>query len=502
MIDIQLSTQSFATTDVDLLIVLTQNINKQGTLRELDKHMEGQLFELIQNDDFKASDGQKLLCTTWGRIQAPRLLLFGLGGDFADTMLDWRQAIAAAVRSAAGSKPTSIGIVLNGRSGDLNATIEGVALGATLVSYRFDTYKNQDPSSNALEAVTFFLPARSSAAAKKAAQQRLKQTLALAESICAARDLVNAPPNELTPTEFADRAEAMAKEVGLKCHVYGPEQLREWGMNLFLAVSSGSSEEPRLIHLVYKPKKRRGKKKDKRVVAFVGKGVTFDSGGLSLKPTSGMIGMQADMAGAAAVFGAMQAVAQLKPNCEIHGYIGATENMTGASAYRINDVIRGHNQTTVEIKNTDAEGRLVLADTLSYAVDQGATEIIDLATLTGACLVALGQWTAGLMSDCPDMADAVLRAAEEAGEDMWQLPLPKPLRSQLKSNVADISNVGGRYGGAITAGMFLREFVAEDVDWSHIDLAGPSFVDKDMHHMKKGGTGYGVATLVQYAMKE
>lgn len=502
MIEIHLSTQSYATAHVDLLLVLTQNTNKQGTLRELDRHLDGHLFELIQHDDFKANEGQRLLCTTWGRIQAPRLMLFGLGEDFNDSMLEWRQAVAEAIRAASSEKPTSIGVVLNGRSGDLSATVEGLTLGATLVGYRFDHYKKPDSPSSNLESVTYFLPSRSSAAVKKSAQQSLKRALVLAESICAARDLVNAPPNELTPTEFAVRAEEMAENVGLTCNVHGPDQLREWGMNLFLAVSSGSVEEPRLIHLIYKPKGRRKKKDDKRVVAFVGKGVTFDSGGLSLKPTSGMLGMQADMAGAAAVFGAMQAIAQLKPSVEVHGYIGATENMTGAAAYRINDVILGHNKTSVEIKNTDAEGRLVLADTLSYAVEQGATEVIDLATLTGACLVALGQWTAGLMSDRQEMADAVLRAASQVGEDLWQLPLPKPLRAQLKSSVADISNVGGRFGGAITAGMFLREFVSEEVDWSHIDLAGPSFVDKDLHHMKKGGTGYGVATLVQYAMQE
>ena len=231
----------------------------------------------------------------------------------------------------------------------------------------------------------------------------------------------------------------------------------------------------------------------------MGKGVTFDSGGLSLKSTSNMMNMHTDMAGAAAVFGAMQAIAAFEPNIEVHGIIAATENMTGAAAYKLNDVLTSYSGKTVEIRNTDAEGRLALADALWYAQQQGATQIIDLATLTGACMVALGRDTAAVMSNRDAMVKAVLSAAQDAGESCWQLPLLESLRDGLKSRVADVANLGERYGGAISAALFLREFVDKEIPWTHFDIAGPSFADKERGFTPKGGTGFAVATLVQYA---
>lgn len=500
MIDIQVSTQSASEIQTDLLLVLTANANKQGLLRELDRQLEGQLSLQMQREDYKAKTGQNLCCTTWGRIAAPWLYLLGLGEEHQDGGPFWCRTSADAVRAAMSYKPRSIAIAFNGRASDLNTMLEGLALGVWLANYRFDTHKTGDNDTSGLESVTLLLPVRSSAAILASAQEAVAQSRILAESICVARDLVNEPSNVLTPTQLAHRAQTMADQYGLQCHVYGPAQLREWGMNLFLAVSAGSVEEPRLIHLIYRPETSR-KKKTSRVIALVGKGVTFDSGGLSLKPQASMLDMHADMAGAAAVFGAMQAIAQLKPSCEVHGYLGATENMTGAAAYKLNDVFTSYNKKTVEIRNTDAEGRLVLADTMAYASTQGTTEMIDVATLTGACMVALGPWTAGLMTNHQPMADHLLRTSQQVGEELWQLPMVEELRSSLKSSTADLSNVGGKYGGAISAALFLREFVPESVHWCHLDIAGPSFVEKDLHHIKKGGTGFGVTTLVEYVMK-
>ncbi len=500
MITIQLSTQSPYRMEADVLVLLTHHARKQGILRGLDKRLDGHLSDQFQREEFEAKDGQKLSCNTLGKIEAPRLLLVGLG-EKDDDMPQFRKAAASSIRAVKNWKPTSLAIAFAQSPKNLGPTIEGLALGAWLASYHFNHYKSGDNHDSPLKDLTLLLPARTSAAVRNDLEATLHRVRILAESIITARDLVNEPPNTLTPTELANRAEEMAAKVGLECDIFGPSELREWGMNLFLAVSVGSVEEPRLIHMRYIPKGRR-KRKNAKVLALVGKGVTFDSGGLSIKPTSGMVGMHADMAGAAAVFGAIQAIAQLKPTIEVHCFIGATENMTGAAAYRINDIVKGYNGKFVEIKNTDAEGRLVLADTMAYAANQGVTEIIDVATLTGACLVALGPWTAGLMSNQQSMADNLLEASHSTGESIWQLPLIEELRPTLKSHTADLANVGGRYGGAITAGLFLREFVPEDLHWTHLDIAGPSFADKDLHHISKGGTGFGVTTLVQYTMKQ
>jgi leucyl aminopeptidase len=264
---------------------------------------------------------------------------------------------------------------------------------------------------------------------------------------------------------------------------------------MLLAVNRGSDLEPRFIHMTYRPE---GDTTGLPTVAFVGKGLTFDAGGYCLKPPGAIDDMKIDMAGSAAVIGAMKAIKGIAPRAIVHGFIPSTENLINGSAYKTGDVLRGRNGKTVEILNTDAEGRLILADALTYAVEQGADEIIDLATLTGACVVALGPYTAGLWSNDGPMLDAVAGAAEVAGEDVWKMPLHKKLKKMLKSDVADMKNVGERWGGAITAALFLEEFVG-DKRWVHIDLAGPSYVEKPVDsHVPKGGSGFGVLTLLQY----
>ncbi|MCI0546292.1 MAG: leucyl aminopeptidase, partial [Candidatus Rokubacteria bacterium] len=320
-----------------------------------------------------------------------------------------------------------------------------------------------------------------------------------AEEICTVtnltRDLVNEPAGSLTPVVMAGYAEALAGRAGLQCTVHDERDLEKMGMGAFLAVSKGSHQPPRMIHLVYRPKGA-----PRRKVALVGKGLTFDSGGLSLKTAAGMETMKLDKGGAAAVLGAMLGVARAKPPIEVHGLMGMTENMPGGSAVKPGDVVKTFGGKTVEILNTDAEGRLVLADVLGFARGLGVEEIIDLATLTGACMIALGPFVSGLFTEDDDLAASLTAAAERAGERLWRLPMHEDYRDPLRSEIADVKNTADRYGGASTAAMFLREFASGGrVRWAHLDIAGPAFMETDRHpYMRRGATGAGVRTLLAY----
>jgi leucyl aminopeptidase len=317
------------------------------------------------------------------------------------------------------------------------------------------------------------------------------------EAVCLARDLVNEPAMTLTPVAMERRARAVARAKGLGIRVLGPAELKREKMGAYLAVAQGSDNPPRLVHLSYKPKgKPRGR------VALVGKGLTFDSGGLSLKTNEYMLDMKCDMSGSAAVIGVLSALPALAPRVEVHGLLAMAENMPSARSYRPGDVLVTRSGKTVEVNNTDAEGRLVLADALSYAQKLKPSAIIDLATLTGACVVGLGPLCTGVMGNDPAMIESVLDAAVTAGEKMWPLPLYEEYLEQLKSEVADMKNTGERYGGALTAGLFLKEFVDERLPWVHLDIAGPAFVDKDQPYAPKGGTGAGVRTVLEYLSRQ
>ncbi|MGB6043219.1 MAG: leucyl aminopeptidase [Pirellulales bacterium] len=316
----------------------------------------------------------------------------------------------------------------------------------------------------------------------------------LGQSVNLTRRLVNEPPATLYPATFAAAATEIAKKYDLEIDVWGRQRLEQERCNALLAVGQGSSTEPQLVILRY-----RGGKPDDPTLALVGKGVTFDSGGLSLKPSDSMKTMKCDMAGAATVLGALNAIAGLQLPVNVTGYMGMVENMTGSAAYKLGDVLTARNGTTIEIHNTDAEGRLVLADTLDVAVEQGAAKIIDLATLTGACVVALGENIAGVMSNDDDWCHKVMEAAEAVGETVWQLPMFDEFADQIKSKVADIKNTGtGRWGGAMTAAKLLERFVG-DVPWTHIDIAGPAFAEKPLPWLDGGGTGVMVRSLVEVA---
>ncbi|MFI5288712.1 MAG: leucyl aminopeptidase family protein, partial [Polyangia bacterium] len=310
-----------------------------------------------------------------------------------------------------------------------------------------------------------------------------------------ARDLINEPAGEMTPKKMAEVAQKVAKQHGLEVKVLGPKECEKLGMGMYLGVAQGSDEEPRYIHLTYRPK---GKPAPKKTVALIGKGVTFDSGGLSLKPSAGMEDMKVDMSGAAAVISAIGVLAELGSPYEVHAIAACTENMPSGKSYKLGDVLKSMNGKTVEINNTDAEGRLTLGDAIAYALAEcKPDEIFDFATLTGACMVALGPYTAGVMGNDLSLVEQWLSSARLAGEDMWHLPLNEKLREQLKSEIADMRNTGERWGGALTAGLFLKEFVG-DTPWVHCDIAGPAALDKEVGYLPKGGTGFAVATMVEY----
>ncbi|HKY33462.1 MAG TPA: leucyl aminopeptidase, partial [Candidatus Polarisedimenticolia bacterium] len=370
------------------------------------------------------------------------------------------------------------------------AAAEGLALGA----YRMAKYHTgEDARGRPLRAVEL-LAGRSDLAAARAGVD--KGTLR-AEAVNLARDIVNEPAIVITPMKMAEIARRIASQRGLEVKILEKKDLQRLGMGAILGIAAGSAQPPCLIHLTYRPRKP-GRKKVPRL-ALVGKGLTFDSGGLSLKTASGMETMKLDKAGATAVLSAMSAVAGLAPAVEVHGIMGMTENMPGGSALKPGDILTSLSGKTIEVLNTDAEGRVVLADALAYAQRQQVDQIIDLATLTGACMVALGPVVSGAFGNDQEMMDRFLAAAREAGEKMWQLPLVDDYSDQLRSDVADLKNTPtSRYGGAITAGLFLKSFVENGTPWLHLDIAGPAFLESEQGYMRKGATGAAVRTLLTY----
>jgi leucyl aminopeptidase len=364
------------------------------------------------------------------------------------------------------------------------AAAQAVAEGAALAAYRFTKYK-ANPKACRIETMTVV------GAGGREAASGLERGERLAAAVNLARDLINEPAGDLTPQRLADVAAEIAEREGLALTVLDEAAAAAEHLGGLLGVAAGSTQPPRLIELVYEPPEARA------TVALVGKGITFDSGGLSIKTAEGMETMKTDMSGAAAVLAAMSTLPAFAPGVKVIAIVPATENMPGGSATKPGDVLHIRNGKTVEVLNTDAEGRLVLADGLSLAVEAGVDAILDLATLTGACIVALGRRIAGLMGNNEAWIAQVRSAADRAGEAVWPLPLPEEYRKNLDSEVADIKNIGGgRFGGALTAGLFLKEFVG-DVPWAHLDIAGPARSEEDDAYLPKGGTGFGVRTIVE-----
>jgi leucyl aminopeptidase len=341
--------------------------------------------------------------------------------------------------------------------------------------------------------MTVLVPA---SADTKSLDQAVQVGRIIGESQNFTRDLVNEPGNRMTPVILAERAKKMSDEVGLKCEVYGPDKIKELKMGAFWSVAQGSDEEPRLIVMRYEPTDA----KSDKVLGLVGKGITFDTGGISIKPADNMEKMKYDMAGGAAMIGTMRAIALLKPKVKVIGIVCASENMPSGKAQKPGDVQIAMNGKSIEIINTDAEGRLVLADGLHYARQLGATHLIDAATLTGACVVALGYINAGIFCNDENYFNEFSEAVKRSGEKMWRLPVDAEYNELIKSDIADIKNTGGRWGGAITAAMFLKEFV-EETPWIHLDIAGTAWIENKQPWIAVGPSGLPVRTLVEYALQ-
>ena len=477
-----------------LIVGVPEAFELTGELGELDAVLGGQLARLKEQQDLTGKLGQTVTLPTPVGIAARRLLLVGLGPQqkLGDASLN--RALTTAIRQVSTRKVEQVAVAIpSGGPAEFTVArrIQVAAAAAQVGCVGQDLYRKERKRFPI--GVVTLLVADAKAADLQAA---LTAGQILGEAVNLTRELVNLPPADMYPETFADRAAALAKEHGLKIDILGKPELEAEKMGSLLAVSSGSDRPPRLVCLEYNQAPVGAP-----VLAIVGKGVTFDSGGLSLKPTDGMLTMKCDMAGAATTLAAVVAIARLKLPVHVIGLMGLVENMTGGLAMKLGDVLTARSGVTIEVQNTDAEGRLVLADVLDYALSRGAEKIVDLATLTGACVVALGEDVVGAMSNNQPWCDAVLSAAKATGEDMWQLPMFELYNGMIESDVADIRNVGGgRWGGAITAAKFLERFV-KDRPWVHLDIAGPAFAGSDKPHREGGGTGVMVRTLVELVQR-
>jgi leucyl aminopeptidase len=474
-----------AAADLLAIGVFEGNLPGQSAFARLDKALSGALAEQATQADFTGKSEQALELATVGAMVPKRVLVIGLGAKRTLSAADLRVFAATAARAAI--KRNSLALLLPEKVAgpSLRAVSEGIVLGA----YQFAKYLTGERAPKRQLGTVTVHKARGKLSGSE--NKALAIGSQVAQGVCLARDAVNEPPNELNPEGLAKIARSIAKQSGFKISVLDKAGIRKAGMNLHYAVGQGSANEPRFIHLSYTPK---GAKKS---LAFVGKGLTFDSGGLSIKPAAGMGDMKNDMGGAAAVLGLMAALAITKPKVAVHGIIGAAENMPDGAAYRPGDVFKSMEGKTVEIINTDAEGRLVLADALAYASRLKPDLIVDAATLTGACLVALGKSCSAYYATDEQYAKKFHAAAAEAGEQFWRMPLLQDLTEQLQSDVADLKHTGERWGGSITAALFLKEFVG-GAPWIHCDIAGPVTADRAQGFYPKGATGHPILTFLSF----
>lgn len=430
----------------------------------------------VGQDNFKGKFGETYLLQTYGNAPYRKVLVLGFGKkeEFCPNKL--REAVAKAIKKCAQMEAKTVAFALDGVDFDYS---EQFTLGAFIADYKFDKYKSEKKDNHIKEVYV------------QASEEGVKKAEKIAAAMTFTRNLANEPAQYATPTELAN----IAQDFGLETRIYDREECEKMGMGAFLAVGRGSAEEPKFIHMKYtcpNPKKR---------IAIIGKGICFDSGGLDIKPASSMLTMKDDMSGAACVLGIMSIIKEFNPQVEVHGIIAACENMPGCSAYKPGDILTAKNGKTIEVDNTDAEGRLTLADALCYACELGVDEVIDIATLTGACMVALGSHAAGILGNDQELINNLIETGKKSGEKFWQLPLWDEYFDSLKSDIADMKNTGSRWGGASAAGVFLQKFV-KDVKWAHLDIAGTAFLDKPQKELIAGASGAGVRTLLNYILAQ
>lgn len=460
----------------------------------IDQALEGTISNLIRSGEIKGKYKEITTIYTSGKLGVSKVVVVGLGKKSEFTTEKVRTVIAEVCKVIRQKNSENIVTTLLGRGvSNINIGEIGQALaeGAILGNYTFRRYITRTPDYREIQQIEIMTPNLEEVSALDQGCQRGK---IIADATVLARDMGNEPGNVLNPIAMADIARRVAQEYGLEIKVFDHNEMKTLGMGGILGVAQGSQQPPRFIVLNY-----RGRETEGIDIALIGKGITFDSGGISIKPSENMGEMKGDMAGGASVIAAISAIAQLKPEINVTAFVPATENLPSGSAMRPGDIIKISNGKTVEIISTDAEGRLILADALSYAVKSGAKRIVDVATLTGACHVALGDYCTGAFGNNKELIDQVIAAGANAGECMWQMPMNDEYREHNKSDVADIKNTGGRYGGAITAAWFLREFV-EDIPWVHLDIAGTSTTDKDRGYLIKGNTGIPTRTLINLVL--
>ena len=466
------------------------NVDLENQLTQLDQRLGNILQELMHETEFTGKSGEQPWTRISGQGPVRKIMLIGLGAKEDFSLETLRQAAATFVKTAQKQKAANIGLQLPHCHEDATASAQAMAEGIELALHQDIRFKSDPEAQKASEYpqdISLFGVENQAAAIEKA------------QKICAGvlltRELVAAPANVVTPSALADTAAQIAADHGLTLEVLEREECEAQGMGAFLGVSLASDLPPKFIHLTYKPSGT-----PRRKLAIVGKGVTFDSGGLNLKVGgSGIETMKMDMAGSGATLGAAKAIGQLQPDVEVHFIVAAAENMISGHALRPGDILTASNGKTIEINNTDAEGRLTLADALVFAEKQGVDAIVDLATLTGACIVALGQEIAGMWTPEDSLAEELTQASQQAGEKFWRMPLEDKYFEGLKSPIADMKNTGPRPGGSITAALFLQQYI-EKTPWAHLDVAGPVWTEKEHGYLNVGATGFAVRTLVNWVM--
>ncbi len=484
-----------ATMAVDALVVPVAAGSETSSptsslLESLDGGLDGVLAGLMSDARFTGSPGRAFVVATLGRLPARRLIVTGVGAGADVESLRLGYAAAATAAREAGARSIAVALP-DGNATQLAA--EAAVEASCLALYRFTTYfgtAHKGPDAADPETITLVDPAVDAAAGRTA----LERAAAVVAGTTLARDLVNEPASVLDPDSIAVRAAQVAETSGLEYIEVGVPRLEELGAGAILAVGRGSRTEPRLIHLIYRPPSDIA---SGRRIGLVGKTITFDTGGYSIKTSEGMVDMKIDMAGGAAVLGTMSALTALRCPHEVHGVICAAENMISGDAFRPGDILTAMNGVTIEVLSTDAEGRLVLADGLVYTARQGVEELIDLATLTGSAVVALGNTTAALFASDDALCDRVLAAGRATGEDLWRMPLTPAINEQIRGDIGDIKNTGGRPGGSIAAALFLERF-REGLPWAHLDIAGTASTKSSKGYLPKGATGFGVRTLLNY----
>jgi leucyl aminopeptidase len=495
---VRLETRSLSELDTELLALAVSDHNAdrskdakpQPQLASSEKKLLDAAAPLLSSGDVTGKSGESTLLFAPAALKARRLLLLGAGKAARFSANEVRRMAGAAVRYAKSRNLRSLAIAVP-ESGQVAAEFAVRAIVEGAVAADFDpNYYHSERKDQSIQELTVIAAQGGDKASLEGA---LETGRILAESQNFTRDLVNEPSNRMTPTILADRAKKMCSEVDLKCEIYGADKIKEFKMGAFWSVAQGSDEPPALIVMTYEP----AGAPSQPVIGLVGKGITFDTGGISIKPSDGMEKMKYDMAGGAAMIGAMRAIALLKPKIKVIGIVCATENMPSGKAQKPGDVQFAMNGKSIEIINTDAEGRLVLADGLCYARQLGATHLVDAATLTGACVVALGMINGGIFANDDEIYSRFSRAQEIAGENFWRLPLDDDYKEMIRSGIADIVNSGGRWGGAVTAAKFLQEFV-EDKPWIHLDIAGVAWLEENKPWMPKGPSGIPVRSLVEF----